>query len=82
MYHSLVLEQALLVCGDVIGAEVALLDLQLISVEEQLAHDILNRLRLHTMVLLTFQCCTDFYPVHICCVIIISTTLQWLKYYH
>ena len=65
MYHSLVLEQALLVCGDVIGAEVALVDLQLISVEEELVHDILNTLKLHTMLLLTFQCCTDFYPVQI-----------------
>ena len=65
MYHSLVLEQALLVCGDVIGAEVALVDLQLMSVEEELVHDILNTLKLHTMLLLTFQCCTDFYPVQI-----------------
>ena len=65
MYHSLVLEQALLVCGDVIGAEVALVDLQLISVEEELVHDILNTLKLHTMLLLTFQCCTYFYPVQI-----------------
>ena len=65
MYHSLVLEQALLVCGDVIGAEVALVDLQLTSVEEELVHDILNTLKLHTMLLLTFQCCTDFYPVQI-----------------